>query len=107
MRKGRELMWRKPAEGTIEVIEVRRGECAAGLKVGDQFTFENLLKEHNFCIPAYQSLHAPLLALKYGAELPWEEDGATARICCPDPDCVVVFLLKRTGKVEPIEREQR
>lgn len=97
------MMWRKAAEGTVEVIEVRGGVCAAGLKVGDRFTFDNIMTENNFCVPAYQNLHAPLLALKYGAELPWEQDGATARICCSDPDCTVVFLLKRTGKVEMIK----
>jgi hypothetical protein len=34
-------------------------------------------------------------ALRFGGDVPWESEPGLARICCPDPDNLVVFEIRR------------
>jgi len=86
-------MYRNAKKVRVEVLEVRGGKsCEAGLAVGEIFALEEFHRQCP-CRAASNVLYPPGLALQYGALLPWEEDGSTARVACPDPDCTVVFRL--------------
>lgn len=75
-------------------VKTQRGECAAEHKVGDKAIFKGRRLEGYICPSAFDVLYRYIFALKYGAELPFEKDGAIT-VACPDDANPVVFELRR------------
>jgi len=86
---------------TIEVTLLKgEGVCAAGHKVGDKWVFpgdtEQIRCEKGICIHALASMLPKLVAMRYGAKLPWlKEDPDVATHLCPDAANPHVFQLRR------------
>jgi uncharacterized repeat protein (TIGR04076 family) len=80
----------------VTVVDILKGECPLGYKVGDVFTFDTKTPP-DFCHWAYNVILPFATALRFGGDIPWEEKGV-CKVCCPDPENLVVFEIKR---VEP------
>jgi uncharacterized repeat protein (TIGR04076 family) len=72
----------------------QKGTCEAGHKVGDEFVIDQKAPA-GFCTWALYTLFPFAEVLQFGGSFPWEKDGDTARVACPDPDNPVVFELRR------------
>jgi uncharacterized repeat protein (TIGR04076 family) len=77
----------------IKVIS-RKGQCEAGHKVGDEYILGNTIPA-GICSWAFCTLFPFISALQAGGVFPWEKDGETSVVACPDPDNSVVFELRR------------
>lgn len=65
-------------------------------EVGQEFIVERPdVMPDNFCAWAWTDIHRDLLAVLYGANLPWIEEEARAIACCTDGLRPVVFRLER------------
>lgn len=80
----------------IEVAEIQGGgSCPLGLEVGRTWVVDSGMVPEGMCGSAYHSIFPYLTALRFGADLPWEEVPGTGSLCCPDPANPVVFRLTR------------
>jgi len=70
----------------------QKGTCAAGHKVGDEFTIGELTPP-GFCSWAFYTIFPFATTLQYGGSFPWEEDPEKALVACPDPANPVIFQL--------------
>ena len=71
----------------ISVVNVK-GNCDYRHKKGQNF-------EHPFtglCPYALHTLWPYIIAKRFGSKIPWEKDGKL-KVCCPNPDDLVVFEL--------------
>jgi uncharacterized repeat protein (TIGR04076 family) len=84
----------KPFAVVAQVIR-QEGHCAAGHQVGDTVRFDGHTVQGRVCLDALCAFVPWLLAMRYGAEFPWEEDKEVATCACPDPANPVVFELRR------------
>ncbi|MFO7915228.1 MAG: TIGR04076 family protein [Candidatus Krumholzibacteriales bacterium] len=84
-------------DGFTVVAEVvsRKGECAAGHRVGDRVVFDGLNIDGPVCLHALYSFLPKVFAMRYGAEFPWLDDPGAARHACPDAQNPVVFEIRR------------
>ena len=73
----------------------RKGTCAAGHNLGDEFVIGQLTPP-GFCSWAFYTLFPFAEVLQFGGTLPWEQDPDTAIVACPDPANPVVFELRRS-----------
>jgi uncharacterized repeat protein (TIGR04076 family) len=73
----------------------QKGTCEAGHKVGDEFVINPAKTPGGVCPWAFYTLFPFAEALQFGGSFPWEKDKDRARACCPDPDNLVVFELRR------------
>jgi uncharacterized repeat protein (TIGR04076 family) len=84
----------------IWVIEIRgRRACPLGLRVGDLFRSDRQIGA--VCHWASHALLPWTTALRFGGDVPWESEPGLARVCCPDPDNVVVFEVRRSPLKQP------
>ena len=83
----------------IEITLMKgEGTCAAGHSVGDVFLIPGeteQLKCSGLCIHALASMLPKLVAMRYGADLPWLKDPNVAMHLCPDAANPHVFQLRR------------
>lgn len=83
----------------IEVKIIRgEGVCAAGHQIGDVFTVRGETEQlhcDGMCIHALGSMLPKLVAMRYGANLPWLKDPDVATHLCPDAANPHVFELRR------------
>jgi uncharacterized repeat protein (TIGR04076 family) len=77
----------------IKVVS-QKGYCGAGHKVGDTWNMGATTVE-GICASALNSIYPDFRVLRFGGELPWEEDKDTATIACPDAINPVVFEIRR------------
>lgn len=75
-------------------VKSRKGICADGHEVGDQWITEGKTPEGT-CLSAFSAMLPSLNVLMYGGSLYWEDDPDIATIACPDADNCVVFELRR------------
>ena len=89
-----------PIKVVLKIISVK-GTCSAGHKAGDEF---DLSKDfvvgyagggNALCPSAFHAAFPDWRVLRFGGELPWEEDKDTAQVACPDPLNPVVMELRR------------
>lgn len=85
---------------TIEMELVEgHGTCAAGHKVGDKFTVEGDTEQFRcapLCIHALASMLPKLVAMRYGADLPWlKEHPDVSMHLCPDVRNPHTFRITR------------
>ena len=85
----------------LEITLVRgEGSCAAGHKIGDKWLWsgdsEQLNLGKGMCVHALASMLPKLLAMRYGASLPWlREDPDISTHLCPDVANPHVFQIHR------------
>jgi uncharacterized repeat protein (TIGR04076 family) len=68
--------------------------CPNGHKVGDRWRVERLTPG-GICMGAFSSLLPYITTLRCGGSFPWEKEEGEGSFCCPDPNVVNVFHLKR------------
>ena len=89
-----------PSKVVLKITSVR-GTCASGHKVGDEFDLGKdftLGKSGNgkaLCPSAFYAAFPNWRVLRFGGELPWEEDKDMAYVACPDSLNAVVMELRR------------
>jgi len=74
------------------------GICPAGHRVGDEWLFkgeEEGMRTPNICFLAFSAIFPSLQMLMYGGSFPWEPDGDTVLVPCPDARNPMVFELRR------------
>ena len=76
-------------------IVSQKGKCVFGHEVGQEFDVSGATPD-GLCASAYHSAYPSIFALKFGAQLPWEEEG-TAHIACPDSENPVIMRIRREG----------
>ena len=81
---------------TAKVIS-QKGHCAAGHKVGDEFTIGDVTPK-GMCSWAFYTLFPFASPLQSGSSFPWEKDADKTTVACPDAENPVVFELKRIKK---------
>lgn len=92
-----------PSKVILKITSVT-GTCAACHKVGDEFDLgENFVLGYStdgkaLCPAAFYAAYPNWRILRFGGELPWEEDKDTAHVACPDPLNPVVLELRRIRK---------
>ena len=79
----------------VKVIS-KQGECSSGHEVGDSWIIGSKSAE-GMCLGAFNAVYPDARVLRFGGELPWEEEKGTAIVACPDPQNPVVFKLTRLG----------
>lgn len=81
------------------VIKLTRNNspCHGGLKVGQEWVY-NYQPPEGMCLFAYNSIFPFLITLQSGGKFPWQENPDVLTACCPDPDVVNVFELRRREK---------
>lgn len=78
----------------IRLLEIRgRGTCPFGVQLGDLFRSDGQIGA--VCHWAAHTLLSWTTAVRSGGDVPWESEPGLARVCCPDPDNVVVFEVGR------------
>ena len=71
--------------------------CHIGHKVGDEWVF-NYKTPPDMCSLAYNAIYPWVLALKYGATFPWQDDPDVVMASCPDPLVNNTFELRRVPR---------
>ena len=77
------------------------GICAADHEIGETWTWKGNTEQLDFgkglCVHALNSMLPKLIAMRYGARLPWlKADADTATHLCPDVTSPHVFRIRRT-----------
>jgi len=75
-----------------------KGPCSL-YQLGQEFDLSKPEEKEKICEWAYHSLFPFYSMLKYDGTIPWEPDPNKALVSCPDPHNVVVFELRREGKL--------
>lgn len=84
----------------IKVVDIMgQGRCPLGIAVGDEFSYEHEPPE-GMCHWAFHGLFPLLTTLRFGGNIPWEDEPGIARACCLDPNNPVVFELRRLEAAE-------
>jgi len=79
-------------EATVKSV---KGTCGSGHKVGDKIVFDGHTVKGEMCFSALLHLLPIIHGLAWGAEFPWDEDEDVSVWCCPDPENLVTFELRR------------
>ena len=80
----------------IRALDIRgTGVCPLDIKVGDLFRSDREIGA--VCHWAAHTLLPFTTTLRFGGDLPWESEPGLARACCPDPDNLVVFEIRRVA----------
>jgi len=84
----------------LKIVSVK-GTCAAGHKAGQEF---DLSKDFTLgyredgkalCPSAFHAVFPAWRVLRFGGEMPWEENKDLAHVACPDPVNPLIMELKR------------
>lgn len=77
-----------------EIVEIMGGgACASGLEVGRAWIIEDSTCPQGMCSWAYNSIMPFITVLRCNGRFPWKDE-PLARVCCPDADNPVVFILR-------------
>jgi len=77
-------------------------KCPNGHRAGDEFVVGSKTPA-GLCMGAFASLLPFITTLRFGGAFPWEKTVGEGTFCCPDPEVVNVFHLKRELPEEPTE----
>jgi len=80
----------------ITLVSQKR-KCHRGHRVGDRWLVQGTTPG-GICLGAFSSLLPYVTALRYGGSFHWEEAAGEGTFCCPDPEVVSTFRLKRVEK---------
>jgi len=78
----------------VKVIS-QKGDCGAGLKIGDVAIIKEHSIEGKICIHALYSFLPKVFAMMYDAKFPWLEDPDVSTSACPDAYNPVIFEISR------------
>ena len=79
---------------TITLVEKRaNGHCHYGHKIGDQFDFDT--ERGKLCPMAMHVAFPYMDILRYGGQVPGNHEANVCYFCCPDPDIINVFQVKK------------
>ena len=87
----------------LKIISVK-GKCNANHQVGQEFDLSKEFKlgitedGKALCPSAFYAAFPYWRALRFGGELPWEEDKDLAHVACPDPFNPLIMELRRVKK---------
>jgi uncharacterized repeat protein (TIGR04076 family) len=81
-----------PHKCAVRVKKVE-GKCAAGLKEGDEFIVDGVTVEGRICLEAFCAILPNIMAVNFGANLPWAKNGKVYS-ACPDPINRVLFEIE-------------
>ncbi|MFQ6089026.1 MAG: TIGR04076 family protein [Candidatus Methanofastidiosia archaeon] len=84
----------------IRVVEVVRGKCPFGYKVGDEWIYGE--RSLALCHWANHVILPFATALRFGGEIPWGEKGKV-RVCCPDSKNILVFEIERLNSKDSLK----
>lgn len=73
----------------------QEGHCGAGHRVGDEVILDGQTVQGRVCLDAMCAFVPWVLALRYGAKFPWQEDKEAVICACPDAANPVVFEIRR------------
>ncbi len=94
-------MWK-----VIVTVKEIKGKCDAGHKVGDKIEFigDNIINGEPRCILGIAAIWPLLHTMAFGGVLsnssPLRKDDDTWIACCPDPNNLVIYEMKRTDVFE-------
>ena len=90
-----------PARVFLRIISAK-GTCLANHKEGQEFDLSQEFtlghrstNPKTLCAAGFYAVYPTWRVLRYGGELPWEEDKDRVKIACPDPFNPVVMELRR------------
>ncbi len=83
----------KAFEVEITLVSQKR-RCHRGHQVGDRWRVGRTTPA-GLCLGAFASLLPYLTALRFGGDFPWERNAGEGTFCCPDPEVLNVFHLRR------------
>ena len=75
-------------------VASQKGTCAAGHRVGDEFSIEDCTPA-GMCSWAFYTIFPFATVLQFGGAFPWEDSPGKAVVACPDSENPVVFELRR------------
>ncbi|MBE0475672.1 MAG: TIGR04076 family protein [Coriobacteriia bacterium] len=79
----------------VEVVEIMGGgRCPAGIEVGRVWEVVDGTVPEGMCASAFHTVHPFVMTLRFGGVFPWS-GGPRARLCCPDAENPVVFVVER------------
>ena len=82
----------------LTVTSVLKNPCPRGIKEGDTWIIENNKTPDGLCGDAYQSMAPSIRNFWLGGTHPWDKDPDITYRACPDPECLVIFEVKRLRK---------
>ena len=80
----------------MRIIEIDGG-CPDGHQVGEEYVVDGKTPA-GICLGSFSSCLPYLVALRYGASFPWEEERGTITVGCPDHVNQVVWRLERVAE---------
>ncbi|MBM2825079.1 MAG: hypothetical protein HW402_743 [Dehalococcoidales bacterium] len=80
----------------VRVIS-QQGTCAAGHKVGDEWTIATKTPA-GVCLSAFHAILPSVRVLRFGGAFPYSNDPDTAEVACPDAKNPLIFELRRVKK---------
>ena len=66
------------------------GSCPVGIAVGDEWIVRDGIVPEGICAAAWNAIQPYVVAMRYGAVMPWSGE-ALQSLCCPDAGNPVVF----------------
>ncbi|MFH1002633.1 MAG: TIGR04076 family protein [Chloroflexota bacterium] len=83
------------AEYQVKLTVVsQQGHCQAGHRVGDAWVLGSKTPE-GICTGAFHTMQSAYRVMRFGGELPWDEDKDVTYVACPDAKNPVVFEVRR------------
>ncbi len=85
----------------VKVLSIK-GDCGAGMKVGNEFVLDGLTVPPGFCGLAYSQFCPLIECLRFNAKWPWwdVEPDKIITAQCTDPVNSVLFELKKGKPTE-------
>lgn len=79
----------------VTVHDVIKNKCAQGFKVGDSWLIADGKTPGGMCAGAYNSIAPAIRLFRLGGEQPWDKDKDVTYVSCPDPECILVYEVRR------------
>ena len=80
----------------VTIVDVIKGKCPQGFKVGDSWLIERNITPTNFCMNAFcQAVYPSVRTFRYGGEHPWDKDKDVTTVICPDKHAQLVYEVRR------------
>ncbi len=84
-----------PYKVKVTVHAITKNKCPQGFKVGDSWLIEDGKTPGGMCSGAYNSIAPAIRLFRLGDEHPWDKDKDVTYISCPDPECILIYEVRR------------
>ncbi len=78
----------------VTVKQVTKGECTLEIKAGDSWIIDKTTPA-GMCMAAFAALLPVIRTLSAGGEFKWQTDPDVIEMCCPDPEHLVIYEVRR------------